>query len=316
MKQRSLITFLVLMILVISGLIAAILIITNINVQRTDVRLYFLNSGRSSIESEIQSIKYVKDEEFPVQIVSAMLDGPERISLERIADKDTDLNSIKYVNENDVVVDFSETFYKDNAVENTLSVYAVAKTLCGTDHIERVKVTVNGNDITATDGTAIGFIDGNVINMQSEGEANEYSRVVLYYPRTDNSALKGEIYNIPVGNGEKEEEYILRALIETEPQEEMYSPFKEDMIISAEIQDGTCYINIDEAFIEKNRSSEQEEHLLICSVVNTLTENSGAEYVRFLFGGRKYPQNSNNIMFGGYDMTQSLTRDESVINNI
>ncbi len=310
MKQHKLILFLVSMLLVISALIAVIIAANNRNTQTTDVTFYYLNSSGTSISPELRTVRYSKDEELPVRVVSLLTKAPKTAGNTAIADKKTTLNSIKYVNDTDVTVDFSKEFITENASHNVLAAYAVTKTLCGLEGIERVKVTVCGADILAPDGTVIDFTSSEQIKTDTEKSPESSVTTTLYYPINSRNAMRGEERELRADNKETMEVYILRELATGDVPDGTSRPVTDaSAVLSATSKDGICYVNLSGGYFSKNKSASDKERLMIYAMVNSLTELDSVYEVQFLEDGKKISD------FAGVDLSKPLGRDETLIDH-
>ncbi len=298
MKHQRTVTFLVSLILIIAAVTAGILVVNNRNTQTAEITLYYLNKDGTSFEAVRSGVHFKEAAELPAKAANLLI-SESGVKYSAIAQSGTELNSIKYVNETDVEVDFSSEFVTEDASRNVLAAYAVIKTLTELDGIERVKVTADGEAITALDGTTLDFMSGGEINSSGElGSGAFFS--TIYYPTTESGYLAAEC-EIRTTGSETSEQYVLRRLLNDDPPKGAYSPTKGGgSLISVTTTDGICYVNFTEDFYTKNKSDTESEHILLYSIVKTLTELDGVDAVQFLSDGKKIQS------FGGCDLTKPL----------
>ena len=189
---------------------------------------------------------------------------------------------------------------------NTFAAYAVVKTLCQLPGIKSVKVTVDGQDIKSADGSFLGFLAGDDINIEKDSTENKYA--ALYFADKTSRKLKKEIRRINITDSQSIEQYILNGLIEGPKSKELESVLSPDTsIISAQTTDGTCFVNFSAAFVSKNSGSKEKEMNAVYSVVNSLTELDSVKNVQFLIDGKK------SDSFGSISISGTFYRNESMI---
>ncbi len=275
---------------------------------RVVLDLYFLNTNSSSIAPEEREIHFSRPEELPGAVVAELIAGPAS-SDEGIIPESTELLSLVSDGQGGLTVDFSSGFYSGDSSRDIMAVYSVIKSLCGINNIQRVQVTVNGEAVKAPDGSEIGFLTSDDINISTETASSDSRNVTLYFSDASGTTLLKEIRTVHVTDRQPLEQYIINELIKGPYDETALAGIlsADTVVASVETTDGICFVNFRANFLDKNSSSAGGERLVIYSIVNSLTELADIQYVQFLFDGKKTDK------FGSMDVSGLFTRDESLI---
>ena len=258
---------------------------------RTAVTLYLLSSDKSTVSEYSKAFSEKSSDKLYRAVAESLIKAPNKKKYTAVADKDTEIKSIKNDNGN-LTIDFSAEY----ANSELISTYAVIKTFSQLKDVNAVKVTVNGRDILG-----LGYVTGDEINFESDDDCA--TTVLLYFADENKGNLVSEYRKINVLDTQPIEQYILNELIRG-PKAKGHIGLlpKNTDVVSVETTDGTCYVNF-----KKSLESKESQELMIYSVVNTLTERNGVDCVQFLIDGKK----SDNA--GTFDISAPLYRNESLI---
>ena len=275
---------------------------------RYDAELYFNNEKQTAIEAESRTIRYTTRQELMERIVGELIKGPESAKSHRVIAPDTKLLSVGGVEEGELIVNFSKEFRTGDEKDDVLAVYSVVKSLCAVRGIHSVKVVVDGADIQSEDGSIIGFLTDQDINLSTDTYNSEMREVTLYFPSGESGGLSREIRSIRVTDQQPLAQYVINELIKGPQSDNLYASLVSDTKIhSVEIMNGICFVNFTANFIEKNTGSAEQERLTIASVVDSLTELENIDRVQILIDGMR----ADN--FGSINIFGLFARDESVI---
>ncbi len=275
---------------------------------RYDAALYFYNEQETAIEAENRTIHYTDRPELAERIVGELIKGPESARSRRVIPSDAKLISVSGVEDGEVIVNFSKEFCTGDAKNDILAVYSVVKSLCAVRGVNSVKVVADGADILAEDGSIIGFLTDQDINLSTDTYNSEMREVTLYFPSNESGGLGREIRSIRVTDQQPLAQYVINELIKGPQTEGLYASMSgETKIHSVEIMNGICFVNFTESFIEKNAGSAEQERLTIASIADSLTELENIDRVQLLINGMRVND------FGSINIFGMFTRDESVI---
>ena len=290
MKRTKKIVLLI-TVFVLAGIAVFTIANKNKNGGKTEVTLYFLNADKSTVSEYDKAFSKMDSDGLYKAVAESLIKGPKSKKYTAVADRATEVNSIKNVGGN-LTVDFSAEYAKAELI----STYAVIKTFSQLPDVNAVLVTVNGRDILGR-----GFVTGDEINLESDDDCA--TTVLLYFADEDKEKLVPEYRKINVLDTQPIEQYILTELIRG-PKVKGHIGLlpKNTDIVSVETTDGTCYVNF-----KKSLSAKEQQALMIYSVVNSLTERGNVNCVQILIDGKK----SDNA--GAPDISVPLYRNEGLI---
>ncbi|MCH5209872.1 MAG: GerMN domain-containing protein [Oscillospiraceae bacterium] len=310
MNNRKVFIPAVAIIAVIIAVIIFFIVRDDYNSQKYNGELYFFNDSATAIEAESREIKYKDNQDLAEEIIKALMKGPESGRHLRIIERNADLLSVSGVDTRSALVNFSGNFITGDSTKDILAVYAVVKSLCATDIIDSVKVVIEGKDLSTSDGSIIGYLSNQDINLPGDTYTSENREVTLYFPERGLGKLQREVRNIKVTDQQPIAQYIINELIKGSNNEELTSALSKDtVLLSVETSDNICFVNFKSSFLDKNSGAADKEKMVIFSIVDSLTELYNIERVQFLMDGKKVD------MFGNINIGSMFGRDESLIAN-
>ncbi len=297
--------------LIIAAVIAAFVFFTvrdDYGSQIYSGELYFFNDTATAIEAETREIKYKDNQELAESVIHALMKGPESARHLRIIERKADLISVTGVDTRNALVNFSSEFITGDNTKDVLAVYAVVKSLCMTHIIDSVKVVIEGKDIETSDGSIIGYLTDQDINLPTDAYNSETRELTLYFPDKELKSLIREARSIKVTDQQPLAQYIINELIKGSENAEAASALSKDtVLLSVETADNVCFVNFKSNFLDKNSGSAEKEKMIIFSIVDSLTELDTIDRVQFFMDGKK------ENMFGNINIGSMFGRDESII---
>lgn len=292
----------------IAAIILAVVLFSNDNSEKYIGELYFYNESATSIVAEERQIKYKDNQDLCESVVRELMNGPDNARHSRIIEKNTKLLSVSDIETGRAVVNFSREFITGDNTKDVLAVYAVVKSLCDIDTINSVKVVIEGKDISTSDGSIIGFLGNQDINLPTDTYTSETRSVTLYFPKKDSDKLIKELRAIKVTDQQPIARYIINELIKGPTSENAAAALSDEtVLLSVETSDNICFVNFKSSFIDRNSGSAEKEKMAIYSIVDSLTELESIKRVQFLMDGKKVDS------FGNINIGSMFGRDESII---
>lgn len=290
--------------IVIIAIITTILIQRDLDMLRTDCELYFMNEAGTSIASEVREIKHSDPNRLPGNVVIQLLKGPENAKLNRLINKDTKLLGLDN-EKGKITVDLSREFLDKDSARNMQAVYSVVKSLCSIDSVNSVKVTVEGSEISTSDGGSVGYLSAEDINLPTDPNTIEMNEIVLYFRGKEDGKLQKTIREVKVADQQPLEYYIVSGLIKGPDEKGYLSVLNKDTeLISVDTETDICFVNMSESFIEKNAGA--NGYSAIYSIVNSLTELEHINRVQFLIEGKKVHKFGDMDIFGIYERNEEI----------
>lgn len=273
-----------------------------------DCSLYFLNSSGTSLVLENRRVSCRYEYDIPEAVLKQLIKGPENAQNSRVVSRKTKLNSITDDGQGNYSVDFSEQFLSDDNAKQLFSVYAVVKTFCSLYGVQSVKLTVGGNELTLSDGTVIGTLTAEDINLSIDTYSGETHYVTLYFTDTATKKLANEVRSVRITDQQPVEQYVINELIKG-PQYGNRSRVLDSAttLISVTVSDNIAFVNFAKNFLDKNDDSPERGELAVFAIVNSLTELESINRVQFLIEGKKVEK------FGELSIEHPIGRNEDII---
>lgn len=271
-----------------------------------NISLFFFNETEETIVSEDRAITYENEEYLVDAVLKELKKGPVNSKHKPIFAKDVEVLSIED-NDNNIKIDLSHHLLFDGNSKNLLTTYAIVKSLCQLPDVNSVMVTCRGKEITATDGTAIGYLSDKDIDLVTDTMTKDSKKITLYFSDKNGDCLVKENRTIKVTDTNPIEQYIVNELIKGTQLSEAKSLITQDTeLISAQTTENVCFVNFKSGFVEKNSGDAKKEKLIIYSIVNSLCEIDTVSSVQFLIDGKKIEK------FGSIDILNAFTKDENI----
>lgn len=270
--------------------------------------LYFLNESSTAIEAESREIRYKDMQSLAEGVIDELMKGPDNSKHRRIIERKTKLLSLEGVETDNLAANFSREFLTGDNQKDILAVYAVVKSLCAISTVNSVKVVIEGKDITSADGSIIGYLTDQDINLPTDTVSSEMREITLYFPPKSEYTLKKEVRTIRVNDQQPLAQYIINELIKGPQAEGLGEALSKDtVLLSVETSNNICFVNFRANFLDKNSGSAEKEKMIVFSIVDSLTELDAIDRVQFLMDGKRVQNFGNINIFGMFG------RDESMI---
>lgn len=308
MKYKKIVFVIVALAVLASVLITISFCTRDYGKSKYKAELYFYNEKRTAIESETRTVRYTDRKSMLEEIVWALTKGPESTRMGRVIPDNVKLLNIEGAGTGDLVVNFSREFSSGDEKNDILSVYSVVKSLCTVRGVNSVKVVCEGADIILEDGSIVGYLRDQDINLSTDTVNTDLREVTLYFPLHSGAMLGREVRSIRVTDQQPLAQYIINELIKGPQNDTLYASLNKDTALhSVEISGGICFVNFKANFIEKNTGTAEQEKLTVFSIVDSLTELDNIDRVQFLIDGKRVSD------FGNINISDWFGRDENII---
>lgn len=248
-------------------------------------KIYYLNNA----ETKVDSYEYVvtaADQKNQIEELMLQLQKiPEK--LEYKAPLAFDFQLLDYsLKDECILLNFDEKYNKLSVTTEVLIRAALVRTLTQIEGIEYVAITVEDVPFVDSLGMPVGMLsESNFIdNAGSEISTYETVKLKLYFADDTGSQLIEETRIKEYNSNISMERLVVEEIIKGPSLEKNYPTINpETKIISVSVQDGICYLNLDETFLTQiyNVSSE----VTIYSIVNSLIELSSVNQVQISIQG-------------------------------
>ncbi|MBQ9063452.1 MAG: GerMN domain-containing protein [Eubacterium sp.] len=189
--------------------------------------------------------------------------------------------------ENDVLqLNMSESYATLPAVRELLTRAGLVKTLTQVETVNYVEFRVAGNPLKDGSGTVIGKLGRDSFVEDASRSINAYKSAVmqLYYTNESGTKLIPEERTVYYNTSEPLERAVVEEIVRGTTTEGHYPTVSsETRILSVAIQEGVCYVNLDETFNNSALSVSAEVQLY--SIVNALADTCHVSRVQFSING-------------------------------
>lgn len=246
--------------------------------------IYYLNRDDSGLVSETKTVQA----EETLDIISELLEyvqNPESSKQHSPINERVTLLECHY-DKGKLYLNFDEDYLTMNRPTEVLTRAALVRTFCQIPAVVSVRVTVNGEALTDSNGRVIGNMTADQF-IDNEGAAiSSYERTILslYFADEEGTGLikveRQVVYNSNVSLAK----LIVEQLIGGPNIKTVYPTVPGGTkIISVTVADGVCYVNLDEGFL--NQVNNVAAEVTIYSIVNSLTALNDVEKVQISIDG-------------------------------
>ncbi|MBQ6999134.1 MAG: GerMN domain-containing protein [Clostridia bacterium] len=252
--------------------------------------LYFTNQEKNNLVVEQRNICEDDIEDIAEEVMEQLLRGPANGSNCAVIPSDTRLLDLD-INAGVALVNFSKAYFPKGANADTIELlarYSVVNTLCDISGIEKVKIFIDGVELTNSSGAPVGALgkEDILLNGKTAENAREES-LALYFPDKNAVKLVRQEKVVPLIDNSVEKT-IVHELIKGPASDEYISTIPSDTkIISVETKDSICFVNLSSEFITKHADGSVAEAFTVYAIVNSLTELENVKSVQFLIEGKK-----------------------------
>lgn len=253
--------------------------------QTKAVSVYYLNREDTKLISE----EYVLESEEVVEKLKELLKmlrmQPDNLECKATIPDTLELVECK-INENQITVNFTESYLKMEAAKEILTRAAIVRTLTQIPEIEYVTFQINGQALLDSKGEVIGTMTADLFIDNAGKEINTYekAKLKLYFANEAGDKLiavnRTKAYNSNISL----DKLVVEELISGPTNEESYPTINPaTKIISVTTKDGICYVNLSEEFLTPTTKTSTD--VTIYSITNSLVELPNVNKVQILING-------------------------------
>lgn len=285
----------------IALILTAVLLLTTLCActgQSTDadrLELWFVSADADGDYSGLSTETYSGEATVPA-VMEALLRGPGFNSgLTSPIPAGTELRSWTQTG-NVVRVDLSYAYLVLSGVEKTLADYCIALTLTQLDGVTGVRITVNGVDVSGQ------MLRGDDVLFSGAEEEPVELIAALHFRRLGGNELGVEQRIFRLIESESATLAVLQALLAGPQEAGLVALLPSDVeVYSARVEGGVCYADFSAALLEQVPDTEEEQRLVLRSVVESLCSLGHVQAVQLLVEGEPL------TVYGAVDVTELLS---------
>lgn len=253
----------------------------------TTVKLYYGSPGNERLVYETRTIEYNEPETKYLATLNALLLGPQDKKLVANIAAGTRVLDISH-SEKDLTVNLSREFLSfAGSVGEIVAVGSIVNTLVQFPEIDRVKIQVEGKDLSGPSGMTRGFMTEFENNFEP---ASNTRNIILYFADQDANFVHPEPRQIRVTPNLGETEFIkvvLLELISGPTSGTLYRTIPEEVNVLSVVRKGDLVtVDFSEEMITKHWGGAAGETMTVNSLTATLTEITGIKRVLLTVKGQ------------------------------
>lgn len=213
-----------------------------------------------------------------------------------------------------LTLDFDENYRKLYGIREILVRASIVRTMTQLPGVERVAFTVKGEQLTDKTGAAVGIMAADTFIENAGNEINAYEKVNLrlyFANETGDRLVEENRRNVVYNSNISLEKLVVEKLVEGPMVEDAYPTINPaTKIISVTVQDGTCYVNLNDDFLSQPYNVVSD--VTIYSITNSLVELPNVNRVQISINGEtnlSYRENMslNTVFERNLDIMESGT---------
>lgn len=247
--------------------------------------VYYLSNSETKVETHEYELQSETVEEQVKEMLLVLQANPVSLKFKAPLAMGFLLTDYK-VEAGKVTLNVNEDYNNLTLTQEVLVRAAIVKTLTQLPGINFVSITVNGKSLTDAEGKIIGWMNRDQF-LENEGNAfNTYETVTLklYFADESGTGLMETSRTKEYSSYVSMEKLIVEELIKGPNGEGIYPTINpQTKVGSVMVQDGVCYVNLDETFL--NQVPNVTAEVTIYSIVNSLVEFSNVNKVQISVNG-------------------------------
>mgnify|MGYP001851499969 FL=1 len=249
--------------------------------------VYYLNREETAISSETVYLdeSLTQDEQISA-LLTALQTAPEDVSLKASAGTSFQINNY-LVDEGQLNIDVDESYRKLPATTEVLVRASLVRTLVQVDEINHVLMTVAGQSLMDSSGTAVGPMTADTFIDNAGDAINPYEMVTLtlYFANETGDRLVETTRTLEYNSNISVERLVVDCLVKGPDTDQAFPTINPDTkVLGVTVRDGICYVNFDKTFLTQVYTVTPE--VVIYSITNSLVELTSVNKVQISIDGQ------------------------------
>ncbi len=273
-----------------------------------DILVYDLSDDMTSVVPSGYDIKGEGISESVRELLQRIIDGPDN-NRARSAIPET-ITSVRFmIGQQNVIVNFDQSFNELPQMKKILCECAVTDTLCQLDDITAVGFSVDGVPVSDNFGVPVGFLtpgsfttaDGTISGTDEKMEIH------LFFTDETGKRLVEKVESITYTGTVSMDRLVVEEIIAGPHGMDCFATVNPATVVNSVVtRDGICYVNLTKDFL--NKKSNVSDDVMIYSIVDSLSLLGNVNKVRILIDG------SSDVRLGEMDISLPLERNLELIN--
>ena len=253
--------------------------------QQNMIQVYYLNREETAIVPVEYELMATDKADAVSEVMSVMAAEPEENSLKASLSAAIDIRSCIVI-DGKLTIDFAREYKDMPATKEILVRAAIVRTVTQIEGIDTVEFRMEGEPMMDYAGILVGVMSPEQFIDNEGTEINAYQEVTLqlYFANADGTALVPVSRKVEYNTNISLEKLVMEQLIGgPEGNEGNPTINPATKVINVTVNDGTCYVNLDQTFMTQVYTVSSE--VTIYSIVNSLVELEHVNKVQILVNG-------------------------------
>ncbi len=258
--------------------------------------VYYVNYDETGVISREYTSKTEEREELLEELLEQLSVTAEK--LEYKAPLSGSVNLLGYtISEDQLILNFSESYRQLSVTTEVLVRAAIVRTMTQIQGIQYVSFQINSEPLADASGVVVGVMSADQFIDNEGNEINTYEKVKLTLYLADENGerllpvTRSVVYNSNISMERLVVEQLIAGPAENEGAYPTINPSTK--IVSVNVKDGTCYVNLDSAFLTQIYNVTSD--VTIYSITNSLVELSNVNKVQISINGDTNVNYKENI---------------------
>ncbi len=271
-------------------------------------RVYYLTNSETALEQDFYECRGETREEQIDELLTQLKQVPEGSVLSAPLQMGFSLRDYAFEGDQ-LVLSLDAGYQRLDAATEILVRAALVRTLTQAGGVEGVSILVDGVPLTDVSGNPVGMMkaDSFVLNDSGMEDSIRRMELTLYFANEEGNKLRACKRMVEYDQNILPEQLVLEQLIAGAKEEGCFPVIPDDTrILSVTNDDGICYVNLDQSFL--NPSGNATPEVSLYAVVNSLSELGNVRSVQFIING-----DSNTMFRELLDLNRQYSRNLDII---
>ncbi len=253
-------------------------------------QVYYVNKDGTAVLSYDYQTKTADNESVLDELLVQLETVPDKLEYYPPLAGGFSLNSYDVV-EGQLLLDFDEAYKNQGIISEILCRAAIVRTLVQVADVQQVSFSVKGEPLTDASGNVVGMMNQDTFIDNAGNEINAYEKVKLrlYFANAEGNRLTTVNRSVVYNSNFSVERQVVEEIIAGPKEDDtgfgnahpVINP--ETKVISVNIRDGICYVNLNESFM--NQPYNVTPEATIYALTNSLVELGTVNKVQISING-------------------------------
>lgn len=249
-------------------------------------KIYYVNHDESGVIFNEYVTETADKNELLQEFLLQMETGSEKLEYKAPLSGTFNLLDASFL-EDQLVLNFDENYKRQPVITEILVRAALVRTLTQIEGVDYVSFQVNSEPLLDASGALVGVMNADQFIDNAGNEINTYEKVklILYLADENGTGLKPVTRTVVYNSNISMERLVVDQLIAGPSENEAAYPTinPSTRVVSVNVQDGTCYVNLDTAFLTQIYNVTSD--VTIYSITNSLVELNNINRVQISING-------------------------------